>query len=571
MWVQNAVSTVSRELIMKEVVPFVRKIANVEDECTCESYEVFLFRAVSGDLRQVRIERAHSQSISHVRRELLKSNAALPSDDWDATALVRHAVEERTPARYLYAAGLGWRPDRRGFVLPDETLGPEKILPPMKIAKGAESRFSCAGTLKAWQDRVATPAAESSRLMFMIVAAFAAPLMRYSGLDNFGVNLFGLTPREREAAALVASSVSGRNPDCDFSDWWGSPSLLLDDLRYHTDLLFLATGVSPGGKYATPAAKYARLRQMRSGDLRAVAAAGRWHGLFLCLLDHAHAEGDAAPGADAILDLGAFNGVSGLALRATTATPCAAQVGRQRALRDLQRHATRQFGHPIRAYLKYLIKIRRTLDSVAVRHRRVFRRTVLKSKLHATSMEVRRFSLLYSAGALAIDAKVLPWSRDQLTRALLVCLETVVQRRRALRMNGKKLRAILSKRLQEPAVVLRRAGDSFGPEQRTGFYRVVDGEKIYTVHAARFRSWFERPLQCCDGLLWLHRHGLLVPPTVPVAPSRSSTQWAERTLRWPDSSVQRSVVFRMPRPSARGLNVTLVATTPATSAIVQKP
>jgi hypothetical protein len=73
----------------------------------------------------------------------------------------------------------------------------------------------------------------------------------------------------------------------------------------------------------------------------------------------------------------------------------------------------------------------------------------------------------------------------------------------------------------------------------------MDGRQVFTVHAAAFRRWFGAT-RCRSVLLWLRQRGLLLLGDRQITPSRNSTEWAERTPRWPDGCVQKSFVFRWP-------------------------
>ena len=65
------------------------------------------------------------------------------------------------------------------------------------------------GSLKDWQELVAKPSRQSSRLRLSIAAALGAPFLRPLGLDSFGINWFSETSDGKTTSLIVAASVPG--------------------------------------------------------------------------------------------------------------------------------------------------------------------------------------------------------------------------------------------------------------------------------------------------------------------------------------------------------------------------
>jgi hypothetical protein len=75
-------------------------------------------------------------------------------------------------------------------------------------------------------------------------------------------------------------------------------------------------------------------------------------------------------------------------------------------------------GQVYRRYLLYLIAHRAELKQSALRYQRVFCKNAA-----ANSDLARKFGLIYAGGRFGIEAKVLPWRKDDLLAAILKCYE----------------------------------------------------------------------------------------------------------------------------------------------------
>ncbi|WP_428492499.1 DUF927 domain-containing protein [Rhodopila sp.] len=539
-----------------------QKVANIDDELSFEAYEVFQFLTVDQDIRHIRIERGRSRNVNYVYRELLRANAALPSNDAEARRFVQEAIAAETPKRLHYATHLGWRPNLNGFVLCDECIGTPTavaaVLPPKWVEEFSDNHISTLGTLKSWQGSVAKPAAKSSRLILLAAAAFAAPLVRFAKGVNLGFNLFGLNYQETCIAAAFVGSIVGCAPNELISDWWVAPGSLLKRTRLFGDQLFLAGSlVAYPERMATPR-QHERLLALQTGEDRLAKerpTAGRWRGIFVSLLTSASTvsgaadrENDRFVGVPCV-DIPAASKFSPLLDLPSLSATAADLRPTVRVIQRMAEAANRNRGVPIRRYLRYLVKSRSHLPSKISKLSRQFARLGKRAGPGSAPRSLLdRFGLLYAGGCLAIEAGVLPWGRRQVLTALWACLSAARGQRRADRLSPKKIRRTLRDRLRTPSVVARLPGVRFGPDDHAGFFGMVDGRRQHTIHAKAFRSWFGGSKQCAAALAWLHQRGLLVLGDKPATPWLASGEWAERTPRWPDGRVQKSFMFLEPLP-----------------------
>jgi hypothetical protein len=171
----------------------------------------------------------------------------------------------------------------------------------------------------------------------------------------------------------------------------------------------------------------------------------------------------------------------------------------------------------------------------------------------------RNFALLYAAGCLAIKAGILPSTRQHLRQALRRPLIAAIAHLRRYYITDDMIRRILSRRLRSSAVIPVRRGLRFGPATQSGFWRQREGEVVFTIHAKAFRRWFGDAAECRAALRWLHRSGRLLLRNRHAIPCSKSTEWAERTPRWPDGTVQRSFVFKASNSFRRHFHNSIVS------------
>lgn len=111
-------------------------------------------------------------------------------------------------ARATITDRIGWHGEV--FVLPDRSIGEaegERVL--FQSDGSVASQFKQSGTLDQWKERVASLCVDNSRLMFCVSMAFAAPLLRLSGLHSGGFHLVGDSSCGKTTGLCVAASVFG--------------------------------------------------------------------------------------------------------------------------------------------------------------------------------------------------------------------------------------------------------------------------------------------------------------------------------------------------------------------------
>jgi putative DNA primase/helicase len=540
----------------------IERIATLHDPASNRAYDVFQFDVPGGLTRQLRVDRGQAYDPKFVCRALLRAGADLPLNPAEAHHLVRSALSSQCSIQLQYADSLGWQPKSTGFMFHDEFFQTSakrcNTLPPAWADSERVTPLQAAGKLKLWKALVAGPVAASSRLMMLAAATFAAPLVRFTDGPNPGLNLFGLRQGERTIAAALVGSILGQVAGDAVCEWATEPTRLLSCARHFNDMVFLTGSSAISAPQMATRQHRERLVRLRVGDARpdkaviaaAIGAQPSWRGIFVTLLPHSH--GTAIPDGSALdmfdapvcWDIPPASDPSALLDAPLSHSDTAAILVTAQALFGISGAAHHHHGVPIRAYIRFLVKRQGQLPAMIKRLQATFRGALRARGLKQIPASLLdTFGLMYAGARFAIDAGVLPWEDIQLQTALQTCLVATMKHHRAGEFTPKKIRAILRKRLAEPYVVQRTANQSFGPDQHDGFFDVIGGRRRYTVHASAFRSWFHGSAQCARALCWMHEQELLVMSGRPIAPCLMTTEWAERTPRWPDGRIQKSIVF----------------------------
>ena len=133
--------------------------------------------------------------------------------------LLEYLAAFKTTERIQAVSRLGWlegQAERPVFVLPDRVIGvgsSERIIfQPEKHHSTTES-MRPKSDLGQWQTEVSVYCKGNPILLFSTCAAFAAPLLKYAGLESGGFHLYGLSSTGKTTALQVAASVWGCGAD----------------------------------------------------------------------------------------------------------------------------------------------------------------------------------------------------------------------------------------------------------------------------------------------------------------------------------------------------------------------
>jgi hypothetical protein len=550
--------------------PRLIKYANIEDAATGHAYEEFRFRKTLGRTGRLRLKRNDARDCRTVLDALALKNAILPADNKKAKAWVQEAIKSE-PTRYRrHMARLGWSRYGDRFALWDRVLGApgrrQSLRPPMMNGSQLPA-FRSRGTLEQWQKHVAKPASNSTALTLMVSAEFAAPLLQFSGLQNFGINFFGLSKLGKTAGLLASVSAIGLGVERDLPNWNTTSNAFLESAMGFHDLLFPMdeAGLIAGKRsdaysvirHFIYAFSEGRDRARHSSSSAAVAPRrATWCGIFistseLSFNEYAAISGETRKGGEfaRCLDVPILAAGHETIFDRTPIKRGTRQQERwaRAALAKLRRHCDLYRGTAIEPYILYLIGLGPRLADKVKKYLDEFMIAVIAMHLDgALEHAGRNCALIYAGGCLAIDAKVLPWSKAELFDAVLAAFRSAVEEIQGHTNVLDKARSILREKLRSSHISQFRPGRTITPEDSQGYWERKGGVKVYTIHAKAFRDWFSSRAQVVALLRWLSNRGKLIVETGQLRRSPISMNSASRACRWPGYKPVKSIKLRDP-------------------------
>jgi putative DNA primase/helicase len=188
--------------------------AVVEDKATREFFAQIKFRDWEGKYRKLNVPLADIADLKMLRKALTNRGCHFDPEEVKVTeALAKLSAMATNADRWAFAAAVGWRANRRQFVHPANVIGKSAskiaIKPPRAIGTDHGCNLAIRGSHKEWIEAVAMPARYSSRMVLGICAAFAAPLLEFSGLNSFAILVHGPGKIGKSTMLLTAASVTG--------------------------------------------------------------------------------------------------------------------------------------------------------------------------------------------------------------------------------------------------------------------------------------------------------------------------------------------------------------------------
>jgi len=548
--------------------PKILHYANVEDEATDSAYEVFRFYKVDGGRGTAQIPRQSAFDQKEVRKELLRRNANLPSDEKAALELIRAAIESEPRLAQLHCEATGWREGFDALVTPSRVIDTRRrertLLPPMRLSKEQRRRQGLAGKLEDW--RVIPEICGYSDLgMLLLSASFAALLLAIARRGSFGINVCGRSKTGKSVMLVAGSSVSGCGEESELPSWIDTSKALPEKARHHKDILF------PMNETGSMKRKdvYELIREMiyalaegREGDRHSLSGYAILDSSALIrtifVLSAEHSLDAYAKSANESRDEGELPRCLDVAAtragRETVMDRFPEDLGdpsqrvdwARRRLVRLRELCRENHGLAIEPFGRYLMKdiprVRREIrEDVAWFTRRYRPRQLSGAAAHAFD----NVAMIFAGGSIAIDADLLPYDKEELAAAIWRCTRDSIpeSRPRPDPLTGvvRDLRVGMSK-----VRVHRSAQDGRCDSERSdGFVTKRQGRTTYVVRTKDFRAWFGDgdPLAFGRALAWLERRGCLRARRARATAAHRPADWASRTVIWPDGRTVRSIEF----------------------------
>ena len=553
-------------------LPLLFKIANAEDQATGDAYELFEFRKVRNGKGTLRVPRQEA-------RDLKKMKSVLTAKNGDAiffNEILPTEVEKvinGEPAEYwLYAPHVGWLNDRRTYILQNAVFGRHpkdfKMYPPLWLNERQGVTIRQEGSLEDWQKEVAGTAQYSSILMLIMSAAFAAPLLKFVGLQSFMVNLFGLSRAGKTTALLASTSIIGIGRENGLTNWNTTDGGFSETARLFNDSLMPLNelGLMKGGKKKEA---YPRIRQLiywfsegRDTNRNSASAystsnqSSEWSGILVStaensieylaqLADERRDPGEYARSSDVPAN---FEGNTTIFDR----YPPKLEEERRdrwarRRLHSLRVACQTNHGWAIKTYVEYLIKHKGEVEGWTKEYVADFLKKLQnKPDEGALLHSAQNFALIYAGGMHAIDAGIVFWDRELLREAIERCFQASIKETRLVDETEMAAREILKKQLVSLNLPEKQAGHDLKARPAIGFKTSSGDHWICSIRSAEFTTWFPSTAHLYAALRWLDRTGRLRKRDNADEPNGTNKNWAEKTVKWtrlPDQKF-RAICFK---------------------------
>jgi putative DNA primase/helicase len=442
-----------------------------------------------------------------VRAELMRGGIFISPGKKSRDILGIYLQVWLAPARALCVDRTGWH--GRAFVLPNETFGGngERVVFQSTAAQG--NAFRAKGELQDWIERVARPAQGNTRLMLVLCAAFAAPLLVLADLEGGGIHLLGTSSIGKTVALELARSVFAAPEG--LHRWRTTSNGLEATAAAHNHLPLPLDEISQLESKEASEVGYAlgngteKARATRTGSAR---PRRTWRLIFISsgevsLADRAAEAGRRVnAGAEVrVLNIPARVGGYGI----FNSVPDELRGNSAEFAKQLTEATSDCYGTAGPAFVRYLVEHHDALPKILRNAERAFAANMVGDRADGQVHRAgRRFALFAAAGELAVAAGVLPWRHGQATEAIETCFRDWLKYRGGSgaaedREALAQVRRVLEAGREARFSAWSRADDDHAPRTQDMFgYKRNDsatgGETHFYISAERFKA------DVCKGL-----------------------------------------------------------------------
>jgi putative DNA primase/helicase len=545
----------------KVLRPWFKLVAVAEDEATKEFFVTITYRDLDGDVRRVSLPLADLDDKKALIKKLKNLGAYFSSKQpANERALAKLRASKRKAKRYNFAPRVGWYDGCNAFVLPKRVIGAARsglsIRPPrLSSHAGAIGRR---GEHAEWVRTVAAHAKFSSRMVFAISAALAAPLLGMAQLHSFGVLVHGPGKVGKSTMLLAAASVGGYGREQDLPNFRATDAAFGEIPAAFNDSLLPLNEL--GLLKGSAKEKYYRLRDLTYGfaegrgttysklaPIEAGSFGSKW--LSIALATGEETSNEIARDAREIrmqgesvrwIDLAATrNGAAHIFDRIPKNVPEAERVQlAQQQCAKIRGGCRRNHGVTIQHFIDQVIGNCDTVEHDIKPLQQKFVDWAIEANDDPVVHHLAKcFGHIYAAGVIGVRLGTLPWSTKLVRKCIIRCYRDARRElntetdllREGLRILGRKIRAL--------------------PKANGADLKSVDGfvtggkRQQATIRAEAFKTWFPDTRQPKLVLKSLRSKNAL--PSRPTSPAKPGIGivWAESQPSWPDGSRPRSIVI----------------------------
>ena len=365
-----------------------------------------------------------------LRKKLFSLGVLLNMNRQERHHLIQYLLTTQCTDRLRSISRIGWLD--HSFVFPDAIYGGNQEEKVTFQGVSDHGNFQAKGTLADWQQEIGRYCESNSRLILVLCAAFAPPLLHLTGGENFGLHLVGGSSIGKTIALTVAGSVWGGGKIQGYRSRWKTTINGLEGLAAkHQDALLVLDELGEVSPHDAGAAFY--MLANGAGKVRGTKDGGvqepeEWRLIFLSageidLATHMQSVGERSKAgqeirmlsidADAEKGSGLFERLHGFPSAVAFAT-------------HLRMQSLCLYGTPIRAFIKKLTEDE-NIQSKYEEFRLIFQEKWREDLTSGQKNRIlERFTLLSFAGKLAQKYGVLPVC--EIESALIACYENCKSR-----------------------------------------------------------------------------------------------------------------------------------------------
>ena len=543
--------------------PSLKLIAIAEDEATREFFAIIKCRDLDGGMRSVTVPLADLNHRKALAKTLTNLGAYFSNmESKNKRALDKLLASKRKAERFNFAARVGWYGSGyKAYVLAKQVIGATNsgvaIRPPQqlksdRLAAGIRPR----GEHAEWLSTVASHAGFSSRMVFGISAALAAPLLAMARLHSFGILVHGPGKAGKSTMLVAAASVGGYGQERDLPNFRASDAAFGEIPAAFNDSLLPLNEL--GLLKGSTTEKYHRLRDFTYGfaegrgttysklaSIEGGSGGSKWLSISLATGEVTSNEiardaGEIRMAGESVrwIDLAATrNGAADIFDRIPKKVPQAKRAKwAQNRCAKIRAGCRRNHGVAIQHFVEHVIRNSKTVQKEVKSLRRQFVNRVIDANDDPVVRHLAAcFGHIYAAGIIGAGSGTLPWQAKTVRKCIERCYRDA---RRELNTETDLLRDGLNI-LRAKIRALRKANGS-ALESAEGFTAGGMSNRT-TMRAEAFKGWFPDVRQANLVLKFLRSKNAL--PSRPTPKPGTAIVWAESQPEWPDGSRRRSIVI----------------------------
>jgi Domain of unknown function (DUF927) len=548
--------------------------ANVEDEATGEAFELFAYTRVGGRRDRLLVERDVADKPTEVRSRLRKFNAALSPNYRESIREVNAAIRAQPSHFFRHAASTGWLADDSGFVtsygIIDSKIRLRKILPPVRLNDGHRRGGRPEGSLAEWKKEVAVPCGYSDLGITMLCVAFAALQLKATNRRSFGLHVHGPSKVGKSTILLAGSSIAGVGREEELPNWDATSAAVGELCRQYCDTFMPINEVALLKKKDAYRKIQPTIYQIAEGRERdrhsksgfATTDGSAYHRtIFGSTAEHsfdhyaklageARDEGELAR----CIEIPAVrNGRATVIDRFPESVPLERREAWAKfTLKRVREGCKRHHAVALRPFVKYLMSDPQRVRRRVAAYMLEFMGAVDPGRMTpAREHAAEHCALIYAGGCAAVDAGVLPYRKRDVMRAITRCCRDALKAANGVSDPLLRAKRVLRRNLESNVIFRRKwSKDRFDTRTYHGYVTQGGQRSTYVIRAASLRGWFKTEPGALRGIIaWLVENGcLLARQSRTTRTDDRPTDWAERTVVWPDqkSTAVRSIAFYDP-------------------------